>query len=120
MDRAAFAAHPTTYDRVFRFVGTGNTTEPALMPTREGPLLGKQAEEGTAMPSTTATGDKLVIYGDFENAYVIADRVGGQVELVPHLMGAAGRPIGARGLYFYWRVGAGVVAPQALRYLEVR
>ena len=38
-----------------------------------------------------------------------------------HLFGAAqgNLPVGMRGLYYYWRVGGGVVAPNALRYLEV-
>ena len=29
-------------------------------------------------------------------------------------------PLGVRGLYYYWRTGAGVIAPNALRYLEVK
>lgn len=119
MGRAAFAAHPTTLDRIYRFVG-GGSTEPPVMATRDGGILGTQTEEWSAMDSATTSGQKVLVYGDFQTGYVIADRVGGQVELIPHLMGDNQRPIGARGMYYYWRVGAGVVAPQAFRYMEVR
>jgi hypothetical protein len=34
--------HPGIFDRVFRFVG-GNSTEPPVMPQREGPVFGKPA-----------------------------------------------------------------------------
>ena len=41
-------------------------------------------------------------------------------ELVPHLFGATNRfPTGQRGLFAIWRTGAGTVAANALRYLEV-
>jgi predicted phage gp36 major capsid-like protein len=43
------------------------------------------------------------------------------VEIIPHLFGATNRyPTGQRGLYACWRTGAGVVALNALRYLEVK
>jgi hypothetical protein len=41
-------------------------------------------------------------------------------ELIPHMMGATRLPLGVRGLYCYWRTGPGVIAPNALRYLEVK
>jgi predicted phage gp36 major capsid-like protein len=34
---------------------------------------------------------KLIIAGDFQAGYLIADRLGMQVELIPHLFGAANR-----------------------------
>ena len=63
-----------------------------------------------------------MVAGDFATGYRIVDRIGGTVELIPHLFGAAqgNLPTGMRGLYYYWRVGGGVVAPNALRYLEVQ
>jgi predicted phage gp36 major capsid-like protein len=43
------------------------------------------------------------------------------VEIIPHLLGATNRyPTGQRGLYAFWRTGAGVVALNALRDLEVK
>jgi hypothetical protein len=41
-------------------------------------------------------------------------------ELIPHMMGATRLPLKVRGLYCYWRAGAEVIAPSALRYLEVK
>ena len=62
-----------------------------------------------------------MMLGDFKTGYLIADRLGMQVELIPHLVGATNRfPTGQRGLVAIWRTGGGVVAANALRYLEVR
>jgi len=62
-----------------------------------------------------------MVGGDLKTGYRIVDRIGSAIEIIPHLFGAAqGQfPTGQRGAYFYWRVGGGVVAPNALRYLEV-
>ncbi|MGH7685617.1 MAG: phage major capsid protein [Candidatus Dormibacteria bacterium] len=119
---AVFAAHPTTWDTFFRFVGGGNTTEPEPFGSgRGGPFLGTQKIEWSSMDTgSTTTGKKLAIVADW-TGYVIADRIGTQVELVPHLFGATNRyPIGARGLYMYWRTGTAVSKPNAFRYLEVK
>jgi hypothetical protein len=59
--------------------------------------------------------------GDFQAGYLIADRLGMSVELVPHLFGATNRfPTGQRGLFAIWRTGGGVTAANALRYMEVK
>ena len=70
--------------------------------------------------TTTTTGSKIMLYGDIRSAYRIVDRIGLQVELVPHVFGTNHGPTGSRGLYAYWRVGAGVQLANAARYLEVR
>jgi HK97 family phage major capsid protein len=117
-DAAAFTWHPNRIDTIYRFVG-GNSTEPPLMPSREGPLLGKPNHEWSTMATATTTGTKIGIVGDWKH-FLIADRIGSTVELVPHVFGSANRfPIGARGLYYYWRTGSEVLAPNAFRYLEV-
>ena len=41
------------------------------------------------------------------------------MSLVPVVMGANQRPIGASGLYAYWRVSAKVVLPSALRVVKM-
>jgi HK97 family phage major capsid protein len=109
---------PTNLDRAFRFVG-GNSTEPIFYPTRDGNILGIPTYEWSTMTSTMATTNKIAIYGDFSN-FLIADRIGGTIELIPHLFGATNRyPMGQRGLYYYWRVGSDVLVQNAFRYLEV-
>jgi HK97 family phage major capsid protein len=61
------------------------------------------------------------VYGNIRDAYTIVDRVGLSVELIPHLFGSSNRfPTGQRGIYAYWRVGAGVVNPNAARVLVVK
>ena len=63
----------------------------------------------------------MIIGGDFRTGYKIVDRLGMNVEMIPHMVGTSNNlPLGVRGLYCYWRTGAGVVALNALRYLEVK
>ena len=45
------------------------------------------------------------------------DRIGLSVEVIPHLVGTNHRPTGQRGLYAYWRNGAGVLSANAFRVL---
>jgi HK97 family phage major capsid protein len=66
--------------------------------------------------STTAAGNVMVV-GDFRN-YVIAERAGMEVELVPHLFGTTnGRPTGQRGWFAYARHGANSVNDLGFRLL---
>lgn len=82
-------------------------------------VLGYPAYESSAMASTVTTGSKAVILGDF-NYYLIADRIGLSVELIPHMFATANnRPSGQRGLYAYWRNGAGVLSTTAFKVLQL-
>jgi HK97 family phage major capsid protein len=121
---ASWTFHPNVGDVFYRFVASGSTTEPQIFPAgdRSGPLLGKPHPENSVMSTaTTTTAAKIALYGDFNTGYKIVDRLGGTVELIPHLFGATNRfPTGQRGLYYYWRVGGGVQGANALRYLEVK
>jgi HK97 family phage major capsid protein len=116
---STFVANPAIWDATYRFVG-GNSAEPLQMPSREGPFLGRPKVEASAMVSTTTTGSKIILVGDFSK-FCIVDRIGMGVELIPHLFGPTNRlPTGQRGLYAYWRAGSGVLAANAFRYLEVK
>jgi hypothetical protein len=68
------------------------------------------SDEAFEKVSTTTSGSKVAIYADWPNAFAIVDRIGLSVELVPHVFGASQRPIGARGVYAYWRTGSGVLS----------
>lgn len=124
---ASWLGNRTTYNAV-RALGTGGGSDMwerigAGMPPL---LLGRSAFEAEEMdsPGTTADGDvpqdgsdHVLAYGDFSN-YVIADRVGMTVELVPHLFGSNNRfPTGQRGWYAYYRVGADSVNNSGFRVL---
>jgi len=79
-------------------------------------ILGKPFYEASDFPTTTATGIKFLLYGDFSRL-VIVDRIGLQVELVQHLVGTNHRPTGQRGLYMYFRNSSKVVDAAAFRAL---
>jgi HK97 family phage major capsid protein len=82
-------------------------------------LIGYSANEASAMSAQVAAGNKIAILGDFRY-YLIVDRVGMAVELVPHLFGSNRRPTGQRGLYAIWRNSAEVLSPAAFRVLKVK
>jgi HK97 family phage major capsid protein len=83
-------------------------------------LLGKPTYEATAQSGTFTTGQLIGVVGDF-NYYKIVDRVGLNVEVIPHIFGAAqgNLPTGQRGLFAYWRVGAKVLDANAFRTLKL-
>jgi HK97 family phage major capsid protein len=117
---SSWAFNPSRLDTVFRLTPSGSTTEPQIMVDRQGALLGRPVAEWSTMATAATTGTKWAIFGDFESAYVIGDRLGMSASLIPHLFGAANRyPKGQRGLYCYWRNDGRVKVPNALRYGEV-
>ncbi|MBB6351867.1 HK97 family phage major capsid protein [Nonomuraea muscovyensis] len=59
----------------------------------------------------------LLIVGDWKN-FLVAQRAGMSVELVPHMLGAAGRPTGQRGLFAWARIGSGSVNDLGFRILQ--
>ncbi len=75
----------------------------------------------TSYTSTTAA-ENILIVGDFRAGFVIAQRAGMEVELVPHLFDTAGSTpglmTGQRAWYAWARVGSNVVAANALRLLQ--
>jgi HK97 family phage major capsid protein len=115
---ATFAVHPTRLDAIYRLVAAGSTTEPQIMADgRNGPLLGKPVVEWSTMTTAIATGSKWALFGDFRQ-FLIADRLGATVKLIPDLFGASLRPTGQSGLYLFWRTGTGALVPNAFRYGE--
>lgn len=85
-------------------------------------LLGYNAYEASAMDGTynaAATANNyIMVLGDFRN-YVIADRVGMSVEVVPHRVDGDGKLTGQRGLFAWWRVGADSVNDAAFTLLDL-
>lgn len=61
---ASVVANPAVFDTIYRFTG-GNATEPPIMPTRDGACFGKPAFELSTCVSTTTTGSKIMLFGDF-------------------------------------------------------
>jgi HK97 family phage major capsid protein len=119
LGNATIVGAPAFFDAVYRQAG-GGSTEPQVLPDRGGQWLGINKAEWSNMTYATTTGTSIAILADWQNAYVIVDRVGMSIELIPHLLGATRRPSGQRGLFAYWRVGASPLVPNAARYLNVK
>jgi HK97 family phage major capsid protein len=121
--RSSFLSNRAIYTLIRQFVLTGQSNpwkdldQATAVDGRVGNLLGYPAYEATGMTGTTATGVKFLLLGDFSR-FVIIDRIGLSVELIPHLFGtAANYPTGQRGLYAYFRNGSKVVDANAFRVL---
>ncbi|MFJ4735281.1 phage major capsid protein [Streptomyces sp. NPDC088770] len=86
-------------------------------------LAGYAARELSSMKDSIAPsggGNNLVLlFGDYKRGFLIVDRIGMSIELVPHLFGPNGRPTGQRGIYAYWGNNSKILVPQALRALNV-
>jgi HK97 family phage major capsid protein len=81
-------------------------------------LLGKPTAESSGMPDFSLTASKkLAIFGDFSK-FLIVDRVGMDVELVPQLFGENRRPTGQRGIVTWWFNGSKVLSANAFRVLQ--
>jgi HK97 family phage major capsid protein len=127
--RASWMADVSTYTTIralLRAANTGGSDEwvqtsanlPALAYGR--PAYEEPAMRGTADINIAATADNfLLVFGDFSRYYII-DRVGMNVELIPHLFATGNnRPSGQRGLYMWWRVGAEPVDTNAFRVMNI-
>lgn len=86
-------------------------------------LIGYPAYEASSMDGTIeATGaaaNLIAVLGDFKRGFLIVDRIGMSIELVPHLFGENGRPTGQRGIYAYWSNNCKILVPGAFRVLNV-
>lgn len=127
--RASIVGNRTIFNRIRQFDTAGGAslwvdnlriglnTAPAQGGTLGSSLLGYGAYEDTAMGSVLTSGSTVLLIGDF-NRYLIVDRIGMNVEVIPHLFGSANRfPTGQRGLYAFWRNTGGVLDANAFRYL---
>ena len=86
----------------------------------DGRLLNKPINELSNMDGViNATQENyILLYGSFDN-FLIVDRIGTTVELIPNLVGANRRPTGQRGLFLWFRTGSDVVVDEAFRRLNV-
>jgi HK97 family phage major capsid protein len=123
---ASYLADSLIFDRVRQFDTIGSSAAVWVDSLQDGMaprLLGRPAYEVSEMPDAPSTGAKFMYYGDIGRAYTIVDRVGLTVEYIPHVFNVSGTlpqpalPMGQRGLYCYWRNGAKVIDPNAIRGL---
>lgn len=111
-----------SYENKIRAFGSGTATSRFTVDqTREGISLlnGRPVILSDYAPAfaTTTTARNLLVVGDFSH-YLVAQRAGMTVEMIPHLFGTTNnRPTGQRGLFAYARVGADSVLDTAFRIL---
>jgi HK97 family phage major capsid protein len=117
---ASWLSHIATKNTLGQFeTGNGAREFPEL---RQSPptLLGKPWNECSNMDGAIdATQENRVLaYGDWLRAFVIVDRIGATVEILP-AYGGNNRPTAQRHLFITSRHGSEVVVPQAARLLNV-
>lgn len=116
---AAWLANDAQFDRVRQFDTSGGSgLWVYLKEGRPAQLLGKPAYEMSTMNATTEKGKEILVYGDF-NYYLIAERIGVNIEVIPHVMNGK-KATGQRGFYAFWRNGAKVLTKNAFRTLKVK
>jgi hypothetical protein len=89
---------------------------PVFPSVQEDTLLRKPLHEWSNLDSViNATQDNhIAVYGDWSH-YVIADRIGSTLEIIPNLFGANRRPTAQRGALLWGRVGVDSVVDNAFR-----
>ena len=123
---ARFLAAKATYNRV-RQIDTAGGADlwerlGAGLPSQ---LIGYPLHEASRMDGypKTAAAKRVLVLGDFRN-FLIVDRIGMNVELVPHVFtagtGSTIVPSGQRGLFAVWRNNSKVLVPDAFRVLKTK
>lgn len=119
---SAFAANLSTIN-VLRQAETANgalkfPSLHASPPMLAGKHIWEVSNMDTVDAAVTATNYPLVL-GDWKQ-FIITDRIGSTVELVPHVFGGNRRPTGQRGFFCWFRVGSDVLVDNAFRVLKVQ
>lgn len=120
--RATWVMHTSVENEVRKFAATsdGAYYTVNLAAGGVGTLMGRPIVVSDYAPEFTGTtgAANILVVGDFSN-YVIAQRAGMTVELVPHLVGLTNnRPTGERGWFAYARHGFDSVNDAAFRLLQ--
>ena len=123
--RAQFLANKAIYSQIRQFStgstsGEGSVWARGLQVGDPAQLIGYPARESSAMESDpTAAGERIMLFGDFANGFLIVDKVGMTIEIDPHVRNGDGKWIGARALLAHYRNSSKVINDNALRALYV-
>lgn len=117
--RGRFMGNKAIYNAVRQFGTTdGHALWERIGNGQPPELLGYPAHEASEMLATHASGERFLVFGDFSQ-FLIVDRLGMNVELVPHLFATANnRPTGQRGLLAVWRNNSKILVDNAFRVLN--
>jgi HK97 family phage major capsid protein len=118
--KSSWIANYSTYGIIRRMDQYGGSSFWAnLGANQPNELLGRPQYEAYSMVSTITTGSNILLAGDFSQ-YLIFDRIGSTMEYIPNTFDTtSGRPLGQRGWFFNWRVGADALVPSAFRVLKL-
>lgn len=123
--RGRFLAESGIYDEVRQFDENGGSNMWVQLPDgNPARLIGYPQHEISTMDPAVADGADILAFGDF-NQFLIVDRIGMTVELIPHLTRQAtagagyGVPTGQRGVYAHWHNNSVILVHNAFRVLQV-
>jgi HK97 family phage major capsid protein len=114
------AALPTINHIAAMETANGNLRFPNIS---DGMLCQRPLNECSNMASwddvraATSPDNYILAYGAWDN-FVIVDRIGTTLEIIPNVVGANGRPTGERGAFMWFRTGSDVAVPEAFRILN--
>jgi HK97 family phage major capsid protein len=96
------------------YISQGLVTQSPTPGNTGATLLGRGAWEASAMQSTVVNATKIMVVGDF-SYFLIVDRIGLHIELIPTLFGAGqgNIPVGQRAYYCWWRNSSKVLSSSA-------
>lgn len=120
--RAVWVAPRSTYNKVRQLDTSGGSAFWLRIadPTGQGKVSANLvAYEASAFANPSAADSPIAILGDFSRYFLVVDRVGLSLALIPHLFGEDGRPTGQSGLYAFWRNSGKVLNTNAFRLLKV-
>jgi HK97 family phage major capsid protein len=109
---ASIVGNRNTFQKVRQFASNGVNIWVQLQGNLPPELIGYPAYEWSNMSGAVTTSNStILVLGDF-NYFAIVDRVGMNIEFIPHLFGSINRyPTGQRALYMYWRTSSQVLSP---------
>jgi HK97 family phage major capsid protein len=117
--RAQFLSEGSIYDLVRQFdTAGGSNMWVQLQEGRPGQLIGYRAREISTMDADVENAADILLFGDFSQ-FLIVDRIGMRMEIIPHLFGTNQRPTGQRGVFAYWFNNSKILVDNAFRLLRV-
>lgn len=122
--RGSWMAEGGIYDLVRQFDSNGGSNMwVQLADATPGRLIGYPARELSTMDGVLEQDADILLIGDFRH-FVIVDRIGLTMELIPHLFRQAtagagvGMPTGQRGIYAHWHNSSRILVHNAFRLLR--
>jgi HK97 family phage major capsid protein len=120
---ASFLANLTTINAIGGMqLGSGGSGPLRFPDVDSGKLLRRPINElstmDTAGAAASAGNDYVLAYGSFRDAFLIADRIGTQIQLIPSLSDpTTGRPTLSRGATMWFRTGSARIIDSAVQVL---